>query len=143
MASAAHATSEAKFVFRMPGTKVVAAVTPTEPEELRPFTLDQLSFAYKSVPTGSAIEVQISVKNDSDHLAFIDFTDIVFAGIYDSGSTSIYCEVPPKTTVACTSSKPSAGVSSRKVYVENFSAPGVDLSRYIDAALLPPEFKVQ
>lgn len=141
MASAAHA-AEAKFVFRMPGTNVVAAVTPTEPEELRPFTLDQLSFAYKSIPTGSDIEVQISVKNDGDHLASIIFHDLVFAG-FDSGSTSIYCDAPPKTTVVCTSRKSSTGVSSRKIYAENLTAPGVDLHRYTDAALLPPDFNVQ
>ena len=142
MASGAHA-AEAKFVFRMPGANVVAAAVPTEPEELRPFALDQLSFAYKSIPTGSEIEVQISVKNDSDHLASIIFHDLVFAGIYDSGSTSIYCDVPPKATVVCTSSKPSAGVSSRTVYAYNLTAPGVDLHRYTDAALLPPDFNVQ
>ncbi|MGQ5718304.1 hypothetical protein [Pseudochrobactrum asaccharolyticum] len=143
LASAAHATSEAKFVFRMPGSKVVAAVAPTEPEELRPFALDQLSFAYKSIPSGSEIEVQISVKNDSDHLASIIFHDLVFAGIYDSGSTSIYCDAPPKTKVVCTSSKSSTGVSSRKIYADNLTAPGVDLHRYTDAALLPPDFNVQ
>lgn len=141
LVSEAHA-DEPRFMFRMPGTKVAVAV-PTEPEELRPFALDQLSFAYKSIPTGSEIEVQISVKNDSDHLASIIFHDLVFAGIYDSGSTSIYCDVPPKTTLVCTSSKPSAGVSSRTVYADNLTAPGVDLHRYTDAALLPPDFNVQ
>lgn len=141
LASGAQA-SDAKFVFRMPGTKVAAAVAPTEPEELRPFALGQLSFAYKSIPTSSEIEVQISVKNDSDHLASIVFHDLVFAG-FDSGSTSIHCDVFPNTTAVCTTTKPTAGVSSRKVYVEYLSAPGVNLHRYNDEDQLPPDFIVQ
>lgn len=141
MASGAQA-SDAKFVFRMPGTKVAAAVAPTEPEELRPFALGQLSFAYKSIPTGSEIEVQISVKNDSDHLASIIFHDLVFAG-FDSGSTSIHCDVFPNTTAVCTTKKPTAGVSSRKVYVEEISSAGQYFSRHNDADQLPPDFNVQ
>lgn len=90
MVSGAHASSEAKFLFRMPGSTVVAAVAPVEPETPRTprmsAELTYFDFTYSHnggshIGLGDKLFADISIKNTGEiDVDFSSGSALFFAG---------------------------------------------------------------